>query len=355
MDLLQLLWKQMEGGGAKAVMLTGSALLLLPVVFFFTSYMFWPGLLIKIYNWFWRRRLGLVVKFSEVGSFRFCYSSRGTPGGAPSLLLLHGFSANKDMWLPVVKFLPLDRHVVCLDLPGHDGTSRLQTEDYSIQGQVSRIHQFVHSVGLRRFHLVGTSMGGNLAGVYAARFPQDLCSVTLVCPAGLEPPEDTDFVKRLREMEVQQKQNQDLSRESIALIPSTVPQLQDMLRLCCYRPLPLPTQMLKGLLQNRLPHNSFYRHLFESISAEESRHSLQENLHLLTVPVQVVWGQEDQVLHVSGAAVIRAALPHSQVALLENCGHSVALERPRKLASLLHNFLSAQEVSNDEQKKKKDS
>lgn len=326
-------------------MLTGS-LLLLPVVLFVSSFLFWPGLLLKAYNWFWRRRLGMTVRFSDVGSFRFCYSTRGTAGAAPSLLLLHGFSANKDMWLPVVNFLPQKLHVVCLDLPGHDGTSRCQTEDYSIGGQVSRIHQFVHSVGLRQFHLVGTSMGGNLAGVYAARFPEDLSSVSLVCPAGLEPPEDTVFVKRLREMEVQRQQNQDLSQESIALIPTTLPQLQAMLELCCHKPLNLPRQMMKGLLQNRLPHNLFYRHLFECISAEDSRHSLQENLQHITVPVQVVWGQQDQVLHVSGAEVIAAALPHSQVALLDDCGHSVALERPRKLASLVCSFLSAQEVAN---------
>ncbi|KAJ0002646.1 hypothetical protein NQD34_007795 [Periophthalmus magnuspinnatus] len=337
----------MEGGGAKVVMLTGSVLLLLPVILFVTSFMFWPGLIIRMYNWFWRRRLGLSVRYSVIGSFRFCYSTRGTPGEAQSLLLLHGFSANKDMWLPVVKFLPEQYHVVCLDLPGHDGTSRFQNEDYSINGQVSRIHEFVHSLGLAQFHLIGTSMGGNLAGVYAARFPKDLCSVTMVCPAGLEPPEDTDFVKSLREIEVRRNQNldQDQNKESIALIPSSIPQLQEMLEMCCYKPLNLPKQMMMGLLQNRLPHNPFYRHLFECISAEESRYSLQKNLHRISVPVQVVWGQQDRVLHVSGASVIAAALPHSQVALLENCGHSVALERPRKLATLICNFLSAQEVT----------
>lgn len=334
----------MEVGGAKVLMLAGGVLLL-PVLVFFTSFIFWPGVLIKAYNWFWRRRLGLKVKYCHSGSYRFCYSTRGTPGGTPSLLLLHGFSANKDMWLPVVKFLPPQQHVVCLDLPGHEGTSRPQTDDYSIHGQVTRIHQFVHSIGLSQFHLVGTSMGGNVAGVYASRYPQDLCSVSLVCPAGLKPVEDTDFVKRLREMEHSQ------SEESIALIPSTLPQLQEMLDLCCHKPLKLPKQMMKGLLQNRVPNNDFYKHLFVSISAEDSRYSLHENLHNIRIPVQVVWGQHDQVLHVSGASVIEAALPHSQVALLEDCGHSVALERPRKLATLISNFLSAQEVGNGDVKK----
>lgn len=352
----------MEVGGAKVMMLTGSVLLF-PVVLFIGSFMFWPGLFLKAYNWFCRCRLGLKVEFCHSGSYRFCYSTRGTPGATPSLLLLHGFSASKDMWLPVVKFLSKEQHVVCLDLPGHEGTTRSKTDDYSIHGQVSRIHQFVQSVGLdqRPFHLVGTSMGGNVAGVYAARYPQDLCSVTLVSPAGLIFPRDSGFVSRLREIEQKRQKEMEQSGlremehsrspESVALIPSTLEELDDMLRLCCYKPLHLPKQIMKGLLQNRLPHNDFYKQLFLSISSEDSRHTLQDNLHHIRMPLQVVWGQQDQVLDISGASVIEAAVPHCQVALLEDCGHSVALERPRKLAKLISDFLSEQEVSNGDMKK----
>lgn len=116
---------------------------------------------------------------------------------------------------------------------------------------------------------------------------------------------------------------------------------------------------------------------------EESRHSLQENMHRITSPVQVIWGKEDevmmprsetrllfhtvarekstvhlhvqfgkcrcsvrrlhsQVLHMTGAAVLQAALPNCQVDLVDNCGHSVSLERPRKTAKLIMDFLTAQ-------------
>lgn len=46
--------------------------------------------------------------------------------------------------------------------------------------------QFVQSIGLnkRPFHLVGYSMGGICAGVYAAQYPNDLYTLTLICPGG---------------------------------------------------------------------------------------------------------------------------------------------------------------------------
>ncbi|XP_068578338.1 monoacylglycerol lipase abhd6-A-like [Cebidichthys violaceus] len=328
------------------IILSGG-IVVLPVLAFVASFLFWPGVLLKAYNWFVRRRLGLAVRYSHSGSYRFCYSSRGTPGGStPSLLLLHGFSASKDMWLPVLTHLPRGQHVVCVDMPGHEGTTRTGTEDYGIQGQVTRIHQFVQSIGLdkRPFHLVGTSMGGNVAGVYAARYPAQLSGVTLVCPAGLVYPTETKFIRRLREIEN--------TEESIPLIPTTPQELDNMLKLCCYTPLNLPRQVLRGLLDNRIPNNDFYKEVFMEIVGEKSRHSLQENLHLITSPVLVVWGTEDQVVDVSGAAVLEAALSNCRVALLDNCGHSVALERPRKAAMLIMDFLSAQEVGCENTKKR---
>lgn len=52
---------------------------------------------------YWRRTLGLQVRYADCGGYRFCYSYRGKPGMRPSILMLHGFSAHKDTWLTVVK------------------------------------------------------------------------------------------------------------------------------------------------------------------------------------------------------------------------------------------------------------
>lgn len=39
------------------------------------------------------------------------------------------------------QFLPKNLHLVCVDLPGHEGTTRSASDDYSIMGQAKRIHQ----------------------------------------------------------------------------------------------------------------------------------------------------------------------------------------------------------------------
>ncbi|NXS25387.1 ABHD6 lipase, partial [Mystacornis crossleyi] len=196
--------------------------------------------------------------------------------------------------------------------------------------------QFVECIKLNRkpFHLVGTSMGGNVAGVYAAQYPEDICSLTLICPAGLPSTTDSKFIKQLRELQESKR------IDRIPLIPSTPEEMADMLKLCSYVRFKVPQQILQGLVDVRIPHNEFYRKLFLEIVDEKSRHSLHENMSKIKAPTQVIWGKQDQVLDVSGASVLASAIPDCHVYILENCGHSVVVERPRKTANLILEFLA---------------
>ncbi|KAL6482815.1 hypothetical protein MHYP_G00076870 [Metynnis hypsauchen] len=317
--------------------------LAVPILLFMASFMLWPSSLIKVYYWYWRRTLGLQVRYADCGGYRFCYSYRGKPGFRPSILMLHDFSAHKDTWLSMVKYLPRHLHLLCVDMPGHEGTTRTNVEDYSIQGQVKRIRQFVETVRLNKkpFHLVGTSMGGNVAGVYAACYPSDLCSLTLICPAGLRNACNTKFDNQMHELE-----NSEYTL-SIPLIPSTPEEMEDMLKLCSHVRFRVPQQILQGLVDVRIPHNDFYHEVFMEIMRENSKYALHEHMHLITMPLQVIWGKQDQVVDVSGASVLAEAVPGCRVDLLENCGHSVVMERPRRTAKLILEFIISQQNLNN--------
>lgn len=59
----------------------------------------------------------------------------------------------------------------------------------------------------------------------------------LLCAPGLVYPTETKFISHLRNVEKSQQE------ESIPLIPSTLQDLEEMLRLCCYNPPKLPRQV----------------------------------------------------------------------------------------------------------------
>ena len=42
--------------------------------------------------------------------------------------------------------------------------------------------QFTLAIGLKRFHLLGESMGGVIAAAYAAKYPSQLKTLSLICP-----------------------------------------------------------------------------------------------------------------------------------------------------------------------------
>lgn len=49
------------------------------------------------------RRNNFEVKYQTVGDFTYCYAERGKPSpNVPSILFLHGLSATKEMWFPMV-------------------------------------------------------------------------------------------------------------------------------------------------------------------------------------------------------------------------------------------------------------
>ncbi|XP_061430344.1 monoacylglycerol lipase abhd6-A-like [Lethenteron reissneri] len=318
----------------------------LPLLLFAYYWLFQPSAFLYLHDWYWRTQLGFQIRECHCGAFTFCYSELGRRAGGgdggggatgtrPSLLFLHAFSANKDMWLPLLRFLPRDRHVVCVDMPGHEGTTRAHGDDYSLQGQVIRIKQFVAAVGLDAapFHLLGTSMGGGVAGVYAATHPGDVHTLTLICPAGLDAPTESRFVGELRAAEAAG------DFTGVSLIPRSPAQVARMLQLVTYS-FKLPQQILQAMVDVRRDHNDFYLQLLTAITAERSRFRLHETMHLITAPTLVVWGKQDQVLDVSGAVLLSAVLPRCRVELLDDCGHTVTMERPHETARLLLAFLA---------------
>ncbi|XP_054834121.1 monoacylglycerol lipase ABHD6-like [Eublepharis macularius] len=305
------------------------------LITFLTVYFLWPVALVRFSRWAGQKINGLQVRYVEHNGYRFCYLSRGKPGLHPSILMLHGFTLDKDLWLITLYFFPKNIHVVCLDLPGHGETSCLPGDRFTTFDQVKRIHQFVECTGLngKPFHLVGISMGGMIAGVYAAHYPSEVCCLSLLCPVGLRYPTDTDIMKRVKE---ERKKH-----DEVPMVPSNTQQGAEFYRIGLYNTYRIPGQIVKGFFQDWLVENNFFKKCFLDVFGDESLYSLQENMSKIRAPTQVIWGKEDKIVDQSGAEVLAKGIPNCQLYLLEKCGHFLPIDCPKQSAQLILDFYTS--------------
>jgi pimeloyl-ACP methyl ester carboxylesterase len=121
------------------------------------------------------------------GGFHVHFRDQGNPKG-PTLVLVHGFFVDLDVWEPWVRRLGADYRLVTLDLPGHGLTRAPEGYHASLEGFVRLLDAFVRAERIDRFTLVGFSLGGDVAWRYALAHPDKLSGLVLVDATGWPDP-----------------------------------------------------------------------------------------------------------------------------------------------------------------------
>jgi pimeloyl-ACP methyl ester carboxylesterase len=109
-------------------------------------------------------------RFTTLNGLRAHYVEWGAPE-APPVVLLHGLRSYARTWAPVAAALAGRYRLIALDHRGRGDSAWDPAGDYGTEAYVSDLEQFADSLALERFTLVGHSMGGTNAIVYAARNP----------------------------------------------------------------------------------------------------------------------------------------------------------------------------------------
>lgn len=108
---------------------------------------------------------GIDIHFSEKGAGR-------------ALVLLHGFLENRTMWDSLTGTLSKRFRVVAIDLPGHGQTPCLGYV-HTMEEMADAVKAVLDHLGLRRYVMVGHSMGGYVTLAFAERYPDHLKGFTL--------------------------------------------------------------------------------------------------------------------------------------------------------------------------------
>ena len=107
-------------------------------------------------------------------------------GGRGSLpvVLVHSLAGNSTHWAAQLEHLRRDRRAVALDIRGHGRSEPPKDGDYMIAAMAGDVAAVVDTLGLDRFVLMGHSMGGGVALVYAGAHPDRVAGLFLVDPIG---------------------------------------------------------------------------------------------------------------------------------------------------------------------------
>src|SRR5205085_4575373 len=93
------------------------------------------------------------------------------PAGAPTLLLLHGWTVNADLsWRAVFPVLAEQFHVVALDHRGHGRGIRAE-QRFSLEDCADDAAALIDALGAGPVVAVGYSMGGPIAQLLWRRHP----------------------------------------------------------------------------------------------------------------------------------------------------------------------------------------
>lgn len=113
------------------------------------------------------------VSFHELNGLRLCVREWGAPEG-PVMVLLHGLRGFSATWREVARVMSPTWRLIALDQRGRGESDWDPKADYYTAAYLADLEALVDALGLGRFVLVGHSMGGTTAYVYAARHPERL-------------------------------------------------------------------------------------------------------------------------------------------------------------------------------------
>jgi pimeloyl-ACP methyl ester carboxylesterase len=268
-----------------------------------------------------RSKAGLTKKAIQIDDHTVVYLEGGK---GPTVLLFHGYTANKDNWTRFAVYLTKDYHLVIPDIPGYGENSKIEEASYDLSNQMSRLHKFARAVQLKKFHIAGNSMGGFFAGTYAVRYPDEIISVGLFDAAGVRSPEKGTVMKMMEKDEnvLLLKDNNDFPR-IMSLVFTNPPRL----------PYPLKKVFIQTALANRTFYEKERKELFPDF------YSLEKELPNIKAPTLILWGDQDKIIDVSSVPVFEKGLKNHKTVIIKDCGHLPMMEKPQETAMHYRDFI----------------
>lgn len=252
----------------------------------------------------------------------------GDVGDGPPVLMLHGTGPGSDAWVNFrhnIGDLARDFRVIPVDLPRFGRSAKVALPGPRLDVLSKVVRDLLDALGLERAHIVGNSMGGQVALKLAIDSPDRVGRLVLVAPAALSRsttvPMPTELVRMIA-----------------GYYADEGPSFQKMRQLM--RALVFdPSSVTDEAVRERYEASIDPQVLAVNKGPHWAHQSLEHELDRVTAPALLTWGQDDRASPFDHALVLLRTLRNARLHVFPRCGHSVQAEYPDEFNALARGFL----------------
>lgn len=235
------------------------------------------------------------------------------------VVLINGLAEQAESWYCNLDVWRRDFDVYQPNLLAYEGAALHRRIDagqpIDVDYLVARLHEYLDGfVQSPPYHLVANSLGGKVAVEFAARYPELVDRLVLLCPSGLSDVERLPVIDGMR-------------RNDLRSLVSSV--FQD----------PSHTDLnLLGYYQKQFANRRWRSGLLRTIRGTMD-HRVRDRLSQITTPTLLVVGGQDRIVDPNQAIEAARSLPFVKLVVLPDCGHAPQIEKAEIVNRLVVEFL----------------
>lgn len=235
------------------------------------------------------------------------------------LILINGLAEQAESWYCNIETWRKHFDVHTPNLLVYDGTALQRRIDagqpIDIDYLVEQLRLYVDSFVQRPpVHLLANSMGGKIAIEFAARYPDQVARMVLLCPSGLSQEERLPVVEGVRR------------NDPASLINSV---FQDASH---------ADANLLGYYQEKFASRKWRGGLMRTLRGT-MEHRVANRLSQVPQPTLLVVGKQDRIVDPEETISVSHRLPNGKLVVLPDCGHAPQIEEAETINQLVVEFL----------------
>lgn len=253
-------------------------------------------------------------------NFKGANINYNSTGRGSVVVLIHGFLENASMWNEVIPILSKKYRVITIDLLGH-GASENIGYIHTMEDQACLVKSLLDFLKLRRYVLIGHSMGGYISLTFAHHFKENLKGLCLMNSTPLaDSPEKK--INRDRAIEAVKQNHKTFVRMSIPNLFA-----------------PYNLDQYKKEIDNTIGEaiQMQPQGIIASLEGMKLRKDNTTVFNTLKVPTQLIIGKNDGAIDYP--ATLKAVQNKNTQIVLFNDGHMSYIENKEELINALHQFV----------------